>query len=108
MRAARAIVKYRIVILIIGLVLLAASVLGMINTRVNYDMLTYLSEDMETVIGQDILLDEFGKGAFSFVIAEDLSVKEAADLKAKIGEVPHVDSVIWYDSILDPQVPMDL
>ena len=108
MRAARAFVKYRIVILIIGLVLLAASVLGMINTRVNYDMLTYLPEDMETVIGQDILLDEFGKGAFSFVIAEDLSVKDAADLKAKIEEVPHVDSVIWYDSVLDPQVPMEL
>ena len=108
MRAARAIVKHRVLIFVIGLILLAASVFGVIGTRVNYDLLTYLPEDMETVIGQNILMEDFGKGDFSFVIVEDMPVKDVAELKAKIAQVPHVDSVIWYDSFLNTDIPMEL
>ena len=61
-------------------------------------MLTYLPDDMETVIGQDILLDDFGKGAFSMVIVEGMDAKDVSALKEKIEEVDHVESVIWYDS----------
>ena len=68
MRFAKAVVKYRIPILILALLLLIPSVFGMIGTRINYDMLDYLPSDMDTVIGQDVLMQEFGKGAFSFII----------------------------------------
>ena len=108
MRAARAIVKYRIVIFITGLLMLAVSVYGIVNTRVNYDMLTYLPQDMETVIGQDILLDEFGKGAFSFIVIENMPDRDVAALKEKIEDTDHVESVIWYDSVLDLTIPMEI
>ena len=108
MRAARSIVKHRIVILIIGILLLIPSVFGILGTRINYDMLNYLPEDMETVIGQDLLMDEFGKGAFSFIIVEDMPVKDVSELKAKLENVDHVDSVIWYDSIADLSIPVEI
>ena len=62
MRAAKAIVKNRVLILIISLALMIPSVFGMLNTRINYDMLNYLPDDMDTVIGQDTLKEDFGKG----------------------------------------------
>ena len=108
MRAARAIVKHRVVIFVIGILLMLAAILGMVNTRVNYDMLTYLPEDMETVIGQNILLDEFGKGAFSFLIVEDMPEKDVAELKKQIEDIDHVDSVVWYDSVMDLSIPMEM
>ena len=108
MRAARAIVKHRVVIFVIGILLMLAAIFGMINTRVNYDMLTYLPEDMETVIGQNILLDEFGKGAFSFLIVEDMPEKDVAELKRQIEDINHVDSVVWYDSVMDLSIPMEM
>ena len=70
MKFSRFIVKYRIAILLLALILLVPSLIGFINTRINYDMLTYLPQDMDTVKGQDILLNEFGKGAFSLIILE--------------------------------------
>ena len=73
MRFSKAVVKHRILILIVVLVLMIPSVLGMVGTRINYDMLDYLPEDMETVIGQNELLEDFGKGAFSFIIVEDIT-----------------------------------
>ena len=102
------IVKYRIVIVIISLLLLIPSVIGYANTRVNYDILSYLPKDIETMIGQDILVDEFGTGAFSMYMVEGMSNKDVAALKSRIEKVEHVSSVVWYDSILDLSIPMDM
>ena len=84
MRFSKAVVKYRVAILIVALALLAPAVLGMVNTRINYDMLDYLPEDMDTVIGQNELLSDFGKGAFSLLVVEDMEPKDVAALKGKI------------------------
>ena len=108
MRAAKVIVKNRVLILIISLALMIPSVFGMLNTRINYDMLNYLPDDMDTVIGQDTLKEDFGKGAFSFIIVEDMPAKDVAALKEKIEAVDHVDTVLWYDSLADLSVPMEL
>lgn len=104
----KAVVKHRILILIVVLVLMIPSVLGMAGTRINYDILDYLPEDMETVIGQNELLEDFGKGAFSFIIVEDMPAKDVAALKEKIEQVDHVETVLWYDSIADLSIPMEL
>ena len=108
MKFGKAVVKFRVPILILTFVLIIPSVLGYINTRVNYDMLTYLPEDMETVIGQDELRKDFGKGAFSYIIVENMSKKDIAELKSKIENVEHVDTVVWYDSVLDLSMPMEM
>ena len=108
MHIAKVIVKNRVLILLIALALMIPSVFGMLNTRINYDMLNYLPDDMDTVIGQDTLKDDFGKGAFSFLIVEDMPAKDVAALKAKIEAVDHVDTVLWYDSLADLSVPMEL
>lgn len=108
MRLARGVVKCRIPILILAVLLLIPAVFGYANTRVNYDMLTYLPEDMETVVGQDQLMEDFGKGAFSFLIVEDMQEKDVAALKTKIKAVDHVESVLWYDSVADLSIPMEL
>ncbi len=104
----KGVVKLRVPILIFTLALMIPSALGMAATRINYDMLTYLPGDIETMVGQDILMDEFGKGAFSFVIVEGMEEKEAAKLRQEIEEIPHVDTVLWYDSVMDLSVPMEL
>lgn len=102
------IVKFKTPILIVALLLLIPSVLGMMNTRINYDMLTYLPSHIDTVKGQDILLDEFGKGAFSLIMVEDMKPKEVAVLKQKIAAVDHVETVLWYDDVLDITVPIEM
>ena len=84
------------------------SVLGMIGTRINYDMLDYLPSDMDTVVGQNELKEDFGKGAFSFIIVEDMKDKDIAALCDKIKEVDHVDSVIWYSTLADVSIPKEL
>lgn len=108
MHFSKAVVKCRVPILIFTLILMVPSVLGMAATRINYDMLDYLPEDMDTVIGQNELMEDFGKGAFSFIIVENMPQKDVAKLKARIEQVEDVDSVIWYDSIADLSVPMQL
>lgn len=108
MKFSEAVVKRRILILIIAAVLMIPSVLGMAATRINYDMLNYLPEDMDTVKGQNLLTEEFGKGAFSFIVAENMPDKEVSALRDKISAVEHVDSVIWYDSLMDISVPKEL
>ncbi len=108
MRFSKSVVKYRIPILIAALLLMIPSIFGMAATRINYDMLDYLPEDMETVVGQNELLEDFGKGAFSFIIVEDMATKDVAELKAKIEQVDHVETVLWYDSLADISVPMEL
>ena len=108
MRLARKIVQLRVPILVLALLLLIPSVFAMAGTRINYDMLTYLPKDMETVIGQDELMKDFGKGAFSFIIVEDMQPQEVSKLRRSIEKVEHVDSVIWYDSFADLSVPMQM
>ena len=108
MRLSKAVVKNRVLILIIALVLLVPSVLGMANTRINYDMLDYLPEDMDTVVGQNELLADFGKGAFSLIVVEDMPAKDVAALRKRIEAVEHVDSVVWYDTVADLSVPMEI
>lgn len=108
MKLAKAVVKYRILILIVTLALMVPSVFGYINTRVNYDMLNYLPEDMETVIGQDELMKDFGKGAFSLIILEDMPVRDIKALKERIENVEHVDTVVWYDTIADVSIPLEI
>ncbi len=103
----KGVVKLRIPILILAVLLMIPAVFGILHTRINYDMLTYLPSDIETMRGQDILMDEFGKGAFSFVITEGMSDKEVSELRQKIEEVDHVDSALWYDSIADLSVPKE-
>ena len=108
MKLGRAVVRYRVPILIIAILLLIPSAMGMVATRINYDMLNYLPEDMDTVIGQNELLEDFGKGAFSFLIVEDMPAREVAAMKQKIEAVDHVESVLWYDSIADLSIPMEI
>ena len=108
MKLAKAVVKFRIPILVIALLLMIPAVFGYAGTRVNYDMLDYLPEDMDTVKGQNELMKDFGKGAFSFIIVENMREKDVAALKAKIENVEHVETVIWYDSLADLSIPMEL
>ena len=108
MKFSRAVVKYRVPILIVTLLLMIPSLLGYIHTRVNYDMLDYLPEDMDTVVGQKELMEDFGKGAFSFIIVEDMPLKDVSALKEKIEQIEHVETVLWYDSLADISVPMSL
>ena len=107
-KISRGIVKMRFVILIAGIVLLFPSILGYIGTRVNYDILSYLPTNIETMKGQDILEDEFGTGAYSLFVVEGMNEKDTASLKKKIEAVPHVKKVVWYDSFMDISVPMDM
>ena len=104
----KAVVKLRIPILILAVILLIPSVLGILGTRINYDMLDYLPEDMDTVKGQDILLEDFGKGAFSLVMVEGMPTKDVSALKAQMEQVPHVETVLWYDSLADISIPMEV
>ena len=102
------VVKFRIPILIISILLLIPAGLGYVNTRVNYDVLTYLPEDIETMQGQDILVKDFGTGAFSMFIVDGMEDKEVSSLKAKIENVEHVQKVLWYDSLADISMPKSM
>lgn len=108
MKFGKWVVKCRIPILILAIALLVPSTIGMIKTRINYDMLTYLPGDIDTVVGQDILMDEFGKGAFSFVIIEGMEPEDVSSLREDISHVDHVDTVLWYDDFADVSVPMEM
>nr|WP_297708139.1 MMPL family transporter [uncultured Butyrivibrio sp.] len=102
------IVKLRYVILIVAFALLIPSAIGYFNTRVNYDILTYLPKDIETMKGQDVLLDQFGTGAFVLYVCEGMDEKDVANLKANIEKVDHVSNVLWYDSLMDISIPMEM
>ena len=107
-RFSTAVVKHRKIILIVCVLLLIPSVFGMLGTRINYDMLTYLPKNLDTVKGQDILMDDYGKGAFSIIVVQDKTPAETAAIKNKIEKVDHVDSVIWYNTLLSTDVPMEI
>lgn len=102
------IVKFRVAIFVMAVLLLIPSAIGYFNTRVNYDILSYLPEDIETMEGQDILEEEFGTGAFSMVVVEGMPYKDVAALKEKMEGVKHVKSVIWYDSVADLSIPVEV
>ena len=106
MKFGKAVVKSRIAILIISAVLLVPSLLGMINTRVNYDMLNYLPDSLDTVKGQEYMLEDFGKGAFSFLIFENVNEKDIVKTEEKIKKIDHVATVLWFDDVADSKIPM--
>ena len=102
------IAKQRILILLIGFLLIIPSIIGMAKTRVNYDLLSYLPEHLETVKGQDILVDEYGMGAFSMVVVEDTDLKDVQKLEEKFEKVDHVKDVLWYDDVADISLPVEM
>lgn len=104
----RKVVQIRIPILLISLALLIPSFLGYVGTRVNYDILSYLPKDIETMVGQDILVEEFGTGAFSMFIVEGMEAKEVVRLKEEIEQIEHVEKVVWYDTVMDISIPMEM
>lgn len=108
MRFSKAVVRYRIPILIVTLALMIPAVLGMCGTRINYDMLDYLPDSMDTVIGQDQLLEDFGKGAFSFIVVENMPDRAVATLCEKIKGVEHVETVLWYSTLADLSIPKEI
>jgi hypothetical protein len=102
------ITRHKFIILILGILLMIPSVIGMSMTRVNYDLLSYLPKSLETVEGQDIMVDEFGMGAFSMVVVEDMEHKDVAKLKEKLADVEHVEKIVWYDSVADLTLPVQM
>ena len=102
------IAKHRVLVLLIGIVLLVPSAIGYLNTRVNYDILSYLPKDINTMKGQDILIDEFGQGGFSFVMVEGMSEKDIADTADKISGVEGVSNVVCYETLTDLNVPKEI
>lgn len=100
--------RRKYIILIIGMLLLIPSLIGMSLTRINYDVLSYLPDSLETVAGQDIMVDEFGMGAFSMVVVENMENKDVAKLKEKLQDVDHVEKIIWYDSVADISLPTEM
>ena len=108
LKLGEAVTRKRKLILVIAVLLLIPSVIGMMATRINYDVLSYLPDDIETIKGQDILLDEFGKGGFSMVMVDGMDKKDVSELKSKIEKVDHVDSVVWYDTLVDSSVPYEM
>lgn len=103
----KGVVKCRFLILILAFLLLIPSAIGYIKTRINYDILSYLPGEIETMKGQDILLDEFGTGAFSFVVVEGMNDKDLEKIADEIEDVPHVKNVIWYGSVMDFSIPRE-
>ena len=107
-KLSKGIVKHRKLILLVALILLVPMIMLYLRTGVNYDLLSYLPQDIDTMKGQNILVDEFGTGAFSMVVVEGMEEKDVAALKNKIAEVDHVKKVLWYDSVMDLSVPMEM
>lgn len=104
----RGVVKLRVPILIVSILLLIPSIFGFLSTRINYDILSYLPSDIETMKGQDIMLDEFGKGGFSLVMLDGMEDKDVEKVKEKIEKVDHVCDVLWYDTLADVSLPKEV
>lgn len=101
-------VKHKAIVLVLGVLLIIPCAIGFINTRVNYDILSYLPKDIDTMKGQDILKEEFGQGGFSFVMVDGMTDKEVAETADKLAEVDHVSKVICYQSLTDLNVPKEV
>lgn len=102
------IAKHKVLILIVGFLLLIPSVIGTVATRVNYDLLSYLPKSLETVNGQDIMVDQFGMGAFSMIVVKDMELKDVARLEKEIEQIDHVEDVLWYDDVADLNMPVSM
>lgn len=100
--------RHKYIILLIGILLMIPSVIGMSLMRINYDVLSYLPDSLETVSGQDIMVDEFGMGAFSMIVVENMESKDIVTLREKLEKVEHVEKVLWYDSFVDITLPVDM
>ena len=107
-KVGKKIVKFRVPILILSIILLIPAVWGYVNTRINYDVLTYLPEDIETMQGQEIMTNDFGIGAFSMLMVDGMEDKEIVKLKEKVEKVDGVENVLWYDSLADISVPQSV
>ena len=101
----KGVVKLRIPILIVSIILLFPAALGYFHTRVNYDILTYLPKEIDTMKGQDILLDEFGTGAFSMCVVEGMEDQDISKMRKNMEKVDHVKKILWYDSLADLSIP---
>lgn len=104
----KGVVKCRVAILVVALLLLIPAAFGYVNTRVNYDILSYLPGEIETMKGQEILLDEFQTGAFSFLVVEDMADKDIENMVSNIEQIDHVKKVIWYGTVMDLSVPKEM
>ena len=104
----KGLVRHRILVIILCVALVVPSVLGMVRTKTKYDLLYYLPQDLETVRGQEILLKDFGKGAFSLLVTEGMSLKEQGEMENALKEIPHVDSVIGYASLTKGMIPVEI
>lgn len=104
-KVGKAIAKLRVPIFILALILLVPSALGYVNTRINYDILSYLPKDIATMKGQDILIDQFGTGGFSMIVVENMDDQDVSAMRKKMAKVDHVKDVIWYDSFADLSIP---
>ena len=105
---AKKLVHHRKFIVFLAFILLIPSTIGIVKTRINYDILSYLPDSLETVKGQDIMVDQFGAGAYSMIIVEDMNLHDVQKLKQKLEKVDHVDKIIWYDDIADLSVPKEM
>lgn len=108
MKIGEKIVKHRHIILIVAVLLLIPSIIGIKATKINYDMLTYLPKDMQTVKGQDLLLKDFGKGGFSIIVTENMKTSQVSKLKSQIADIKHVDSIVNLQDAINPAVPMSM
>lgn len=102
------VVKFRIPVFVLSILLLIPSAIGYVSTKVNYDILYYLPDSIETMQGQDILAEQFGTGAYSMFVCEGMSNREVSELKSKMETISHVEKVIWYDSLMDISIPMEM
>lgn len=102
------ITRHKVLVLILAFLLMVPAAIGYVSTRINYDLLSYLPESLETVSGQDTMVDEFGMGAFSMIVVEDMENKDVVALKEKIKKVNHVEDVLWYDEVMDITVPTEM
>ena len=107
-KVGKGIARHRVLILILSILLLIPSMIGMARTKINYDLLSYLPGDLETVKGQDILVDEYGMGAFSMVVVENMELKDVQKLEEEFSEVEHVKDVLWYDDAADISLPIEM
>ena len=102
------IARHRVLILILGFLLLIPSVIGTVTTKVNYDLLSYLPNSLETIKGQDIMVDEYGMGAFSMVVVENMELKDVQKLEEQFSALDHVEDVLWYDDAADLSLPVSM
>ena len=104
----KGLVRHRVLVIVLCLALIVPSILGMAATKTKYDLLYYLPQDLETVKGQEILLEDFGKGAFSLLVTEGMTIQEQADMENAVRDIPHVDSVIGFASLTRGQFPLEI